>query len=358
MGWWFGRILTFELVADDAPPAVGGILFDASGGAIFTDAATTVVGYAAYGRTIRDAVQPLVDTFGVELFDDGEILRAATNSVSTLIGAEEFGNSADQQQTPRLQREQAPARSLPATLRLTYYDPARDYQTGESRAVAGEQSGAETQQDLAAALAAGAAKTLAQAVIARTWAGRDKLTLRLPPKRLAFEPGTKVTLPLSPSDWIVDQTTVDGFVVVLELHASTSAAAQIDGDSGRVAANPDIVAGPLSLELLDVPNVLGLSSAGPLVLLAASSPTAGWKSQAIAISFSGQDIATRTAGAKSRLGRAATVLASAASDLLDDLSSVDVSLEDETQWLTSCDEDGLAAGQNLALLGREVIQFA
>lgn len=351
-------ILTFELVGDDAPPAIGSILIDASAGAISSDAAATVVGYAAYGRTTRDAVQPLVDTFGVELFDDGEILREATTALSTLIGTDEFGNSADQQQTPRLQREQVPARSLPATLRLTYYDPARDYQTGEARAVAGEESGTETQQDLAAALDAGAAKALGQAVIARSWASRDKLTLRLPPKRLAIEPGTKVTLPLSPSDWVVDQVTVDGFVVVAELHASSSAAAQIAGDAGRVAPNSDVVAGPLSVALFDMPNVLGLPSTGPIEIVAASSATAGWKSQAISISFSGQDLATPTARTKSRLGRAATVLASAAADLLDDQNSVDVSLDDETQWLTSCDQDGLAAGQNLAVLGGEVIQYA
>jgi hypothetical protein len=92
--------------------------------------------------------------------------------------------------------------------------------------------------------------------------------------------------------------------------------------------------------------------------LAASSATAGWKSQAIALSFGGQEIASQTSRTKSRLGQATTVLASAAADLIDSQNSVDVSLEDEIQWLTSCDQDGLAAGQNLALLGREVVQFA
>ena len=31
MGWWFGRILTFEIEADEEPPTVGLVLSDASG---------------------------------------------------------------------------------------------------------------------------------------------------------------------------------------------------------------------------------------------------------------------------------------------------------------------------------------
>jgi hypothetical protein len=93
----------------------------------------------------------------------------------------------------RFQREQLPARSLPAALRLAYYDLDRDYQTGEARAAAGEQMGNETQQDLPVVLSAGEAKSLAQEMLARAWATRDKLTLRLPPGRVSSNPAVDLT---------------------------------------------------------------------------------------------------------------------------------------------------------------------
>jgi hypothetical protein len=64
-----------------------------------------------------------------------------------------------------------------------------------------------------------------------------------------------------------------------------------------------------------------------------------------------------TARGKSVLGSASTALAIGASDLIDDVNSVDIMLVDVSQWLTSCDDDGLAAGGNLAVLGNELIQF-
>ena len=72
--------LTFEVVADDAPPTVGQILGDAADGAIQEGGDQAVVGYAAYGMSVRSAVSPLVDTFSVDLFDDGEQLRPAATA--------------------------------------------------------------------------------------------------------------------------------------------------------------------------------------------------------------------------------------------------------------------------------------
>lgn len=348
--------LTFEVEADERPPSVGAVLGDASGGTIQSDAGQEVVGFAAYGSSIKSAVEPLVDCFGAELFDDGTVLHAAS-SLALAIDENELGNSSDNSRQPRLHREQLPVSAVPAAVRLTYYDPARDYQTGEARAVAGEQGGIETQQELPAVLSASDAKSLAQQMIARAWARRDKLTLRLPPKRLALQPGSQLRLPFSPSLWTIEKTSIDGFVVVAELRPTSPASAHIAGDPGRIVANDDTVAGPLTLALLDIPDVLGLAAAQPVLLIAASSATGAWKRWPVQISFGGQTIATHAARGKSLLGTAATVLGASGTDLIDDLNSVEVVLIDTDQWLTSCDDDALAAGDNLAVLGSELIQF-
>jgi len=205
-------------------------------------------------------------------------------------------------------------------------------------------------------LTAAVAKSLAQEMLARGWANRDKLTLRLPPNRLALEPGAGIELTLSPSQWIVEKTIIEGFVVVAQLRPAATISATVSGDGGRIVPNSDVVSGPVALALIDVPNVLG-SSNEPTVLLAASTATLGWKPRAVAISFAGQEISAVTARGKSLLGHSTTQLAAAEADLIDEQNSVEVQMIDADQWLTSCDDDALAAGENFAVLGSELIQF-
>ena len=346
--------LTFELEADYEAPAVGKVLTDVSAGAISCDGDQVISGYAAYGDSIRHAAEPLVETFGIDLFDDGTVVRSPIAAAAIGISDEELGNSADAEAAPRMRREQLSARSVPSVVRLAYYDPARDYQTGEARAFVGETGGNEAQQQLAAVLTAADAKSLAQRVLVRAWAKREKLTLHLPPNRLSLEPGTSVILAMSPSTWIVQKATLDGFVIVADLRPATSVEFSVAGDSGRIAPNSDMIAGPVSIALLDIP---GLSPNSPTLLLAASSATAGWKRALVDLSSAGQTIAVRTAARKSLLGSAVTVLPPADPSVIDTANSVDVQLIDEDQWLTSCDDTALDAGANLALMGGELIQF-
>jgi hypothetical protein len=346
--------LTFEVLADAAAPAIAAVLGDASGGAIRYEDARTLGGYAAYGKSVSSAVEPLVTGFGIDLFDDGELLRGSIAEIA--IVDDELGNSADGEVAARIQREQLAARSLPATLRLSYYEPARDYQTGEARATIGDESGAEGQRDLPAVLTAEEAKTLVQNMLARSWAERDRLTLRLPPSRLGLEPGSKVEIDLSPRRWTVTQCTVEGMVVVAELRPATGAAAPIAGDAGRALAVNDAIEGPVTMALIDAA-ALAETTSEPTVLLAASSATPGWRAKAVEARSGGQRIAARTARRKAVIGVTANVLPAADPTVVDDERTLDVTLVDPDQWLLSCDDQALDEGTNLALVGKELIQF-
>jgi hypothetical protein len=246
--------LTFEIVADDEPPTVGAVVEDAATGSIHCNMDKPLIGFAAYGRSIGNAIEPLIDGFDIKLFDDGEVLRPPSDALPIAIDESALGNSADEKPEPRYQREQLAARSVPVTLRLTYYDPARDYQTGEVRATAGESNGGEVQVDLAAVLQASDAKSLAQQMLSRQWTGRDKLTLRLPPKLVGLEPGSRLIVPFSPSRWSVEKVTIEGFVVIAELRPSNEDTIGLLADSGRIVPNSDVEAGPVMMALLDIPN--------------------------------------------------------------------------------------------------------
>ena len=93
------------------------------------------------------------------------------------------------------------------------------------------------------------------------------------------------------------------------------------------------------------------------MMIAASSPTAGWKRRNVEILAGGQRLLAETARRKTVLGSAATLLDAGDPNLVNRDASLEVVLIDEDQWLTSCDDDALAAGGNLAVLGREVLQF-
>jgi hypothetical protein len=349
--------MTIEVIADVDAPTVADVLGDAAGGAIAAGGSQTIAGYAAYGASVRTAVEPLVDCFDVRLFDDGVQLRSPSSEGAVTIGDEEFGNSADGSKAPRIQREQLPVRSVPSALRLSYYDPDRDYQAGEARAVAGEQSGTEVQQQLPAVLSASDAKGLVGQMLARQWAERDRLTLRLPPGRMALEPGSIVELELAPRRWTVDNCTLDAFVAIVELRPCYEAPEAVAADAGRIAANSDVVEAGVALALLDVPDVLGLATDRPTLLLAGSSASPGWRARSVTISGAGQALAVQTARRKSMLGQAVTALGDGSPYLIDDMNAVEVALVDADQWLTSCTDDALTQGTNLAVVGGELLQF-
>ena len=185
--------------------------------------------------------------------------------------------------------------------------------------------------------------------MARHWARRDKLTLRLPPRFMTLGPGRQIALTGSPTHWHVQRSTIDGFVAVVELQPVWRARAGLPADPGRVLPTNDIVAGELSMALVELPDLMSEKASDPTLYLAASTPSPGWKPVPVEVSCGAFLASGRTANRKAVMGQAATAL-------VDDC--VEVRLIDENQWLNSCDDLGLASGANLALLGDELIQFA
>jgi hypothetical protein len=125
--------------------------------------------------------------------------------------------------------------------------------------------------------------------------------------------------------------------------------------AGRIISDKDVALANMELALIEVPGLFENSSTAPTVMLAASSPSAVWRSSAVEVLAGGQSFGTQTASRKTTLGHSMTALAAGGS--LDTVNAVEVALIDEDQWLLSCDDEGLAQGVNLAVLGGEVLQF-
>lgn len=347
---------TFEIIADAGLVGIGAILGIVSEGVIAAETAGAVDGYAAYGSTVRTAVQPLVDLWDVPLFDDGFFLSTGS-PVSRTIAPEEMGSTAEAIPAPRMERSQEPATSLPASATLSYYDRERDYQTGVARASVDGRGTVHDQIELPAVLEASAAKALIETSLARRWAERDRLTLRLPPANLDSYPGMLLSMPADASVWRAAQVTIDGLAVVAELRPTYGVVGDVPADAGRVAASTASIPAPTSLAILELPDAGTGSMDAPVVVIAATSTAKIWRPVPLQLEIGGTASDVRSARAATIMGTALTALGPGQSAVLDLLNSVDVQLIRADDWLQSRDDDALAAGDNLAMLGRELIQF-
>lgn len=345
--------LTFEVVADDGPVPAARILSETSGGIIASTATATVDGYAAYGATVTAAVEPLVELRGISLFDGGEVLSTPAVQLVTVDEAE-TGCSAGQHEAPRFERSQVPAQNVPSAIAISYYDPARDYQTGLARASIDAGPTTSERLQLPAVLGAGAAKALVETFLGRRWAERDRLTLRLPPAYFDLRPGASVVPPDGDGAWRVHRVTIDSMAAVVELRPIFATMDILPADAGRVLPSDVLVPGATTIALVELPDDGAGTATSPILAVAAATPA---RSVPLVVQAGGADYAMRTASRPAILGTSATVLMPGQSAIFDLANSFEVELHEPNDWLESRDDDALAAGANVAALGSELIQF-
>ena len=347
--------LTFEVEADAAAVGLGRILAESSAGAIAAPGADDeVIGFAAHGSSMAAAVEPLMDAFDVELTDNGGSLVIPIAEELT-VQEHECGCTAEVEPAPRRERSQTPSQSLPAALSLKYYDPARDYQQAAARA-SQEGGGAVAEQlEVPAVLDASRAKALAEAWLARRWAERDTLRLRIPPSFLAAKPGTRIRL--GAESWRAATVTIEGFAVVAELRPQYSRLQSLPAAPGRVLSSPSAELEPTDLALFELSDDQSGSREAPVVVVAASTAASRWRAVPLDIQIGSIAFKTRSPAAAAVIGSALTVLPPGPASLFDLLNSVDVALTNPGAWLESRDDDALIAGENLAVLGAEMFQF-
>ncbi len=350
--------LTFELVADEGPAEVDAVLADASGGGIGVSAGHEVLGFAAHGSSVRQALAPLIEAFGIRLFDDGEKLRSGSNEIQ-VIAASDYGFRPGDDKRPGIERDFADARDLPQILRLGFHDPDIDYQAGEARASNGDMAGREDRHEIAAVLAAGDAKRMAEAMLARRWAERDRITLCLATKRMTLEPGMTCLLEASPERWVIEEVAIEAFATRVVLTPAIASIPVLSASSGRFAAPLDVPPADPEIVLVEAAPALAQDNDHPTLLLAASSASPAYRPHTVIINAGGQETHVATSPHKAVIGTSLDQLGGAqTSALRDDMNRVTVTMVDPTCVLLSCDDEALAAGANLALLGEEYFQFA
>lgn len=132
----------------------------------------------------------------------------------------------------------------------------------------------------------------------------------------------------------------------------------VPAEAGHGSGQPDLVHGPTTMRLIDVP--IGEPAGGrPLLFVAAAGSEPGWRKAALLASFDGGAnwIDAGVTAAPATMGSAIDALQAGQALLFDDLGAVEIELLSGTMILENASDEALIAGANLALLGDELIQF-
>lgn len=343
--------LSFEIEADNGPVPIGTIAQELSGGTIAGGETPSLFGYAASGDSVRGAVQPLADLASLILVDGGEGTFLSGPSAEPVTLERRAA-------TREAEIARRAAGSVAGEVTLTHYEPARDHQSGLQRAFRDGPHGRSETLGVAAAFDADQAKSFAEGRLSSLWAARSSAKVRLAWRHMTLKPGAVVTLEAAPGLWLVDRWMLGPMTVDLDLRRLPDhAALAMPASPGRPMAELDRVHGPTVLRLLDLPMSGGAQGASLFALAAGASP--GWRRALLTASFDGgaswSDIGATAEPAI--IGTASGILAAAPSTLIDDVNVLEVDLLHAGMWLEGRSDAALAAGDNLAVVGSELVQF-
>ena len=350
--------LSFELIAEDAPISAGRILTELGGGAIRAECPEPLIGYAADGATLRSAIEPLVHLFGLAIWDDGAQLRL-TQEATVPFDADALGAAPGTKGGPILAREALARASQPGTVRIGYADVARDHQL--STQTANLMTGALAEQiNLPAATDAATAQYWAWQALMTTRARTSRARISLPWSALPLLGGGMIRLPGAPILWRITSLTFEAMRLDLTLMPHSPApTARTAADAGRGVAEADAIHGPTHLIVFELPWLEPGLAPRPQIAVAAAGREPGWRRAALMQSndAGASWIEIGETAAPAVMGKCVTQFEPVCADLFDRRSTLVVELLQDEMALFSADEDGLLAGRNLMLVGRELIQF-
>jgi hypothetical protein len=345
--------LTFELIADAGAVHAGTVMAEASGGAVLADAPLLELGGFSGQGAVRDTVAMLAEAAGAWFAPgvEGVTVRSLAGPVQAIVdaGAGDGG---------RRMRAVRPIEAVPRVLSVAHYDPARDYQTGVQEARRPGAGRAERRVEIPAALDAGSARTVAEALLARTEATRVRRTVTLDIGAAGIAPGDVVSIAGEGGTWRVASAELAEAVVTLELTPLVPAPLARTADPGRALGAPDLAIGQTVIAAFELPPLDGTAAGAPRVVVAAAGTGAGWRRAALLTSLDG---ASWRAGGMTALpaviGAVAEPPGAGPETLVDLANSVEVDLLHPGMALTGADDGALDGGANLAMVGGELLQF-
>jgi hypothetical protein len=286
---------------------------------------------------------------------DGRVKTRPASDPIALMNSE-LGCGTDGEKRPSIQRVRMAAAKLPASLLLTYYDPQRDYQSGQMRASSGGGGVCDEKIELPAVLTADQAKQWVEEAIARRWLAATSVRLSLPPSRIGLQPGDDIQLPGSSELSTVRSAAIEAMAVIIEAEAATAPISPLPADPGRAVPDPDVPVGRSEIVMFELP-AMGVTPESVARAFVAASNMGRWKPIPVELQLGAEQLPPITIKRRAVLGQAETVLEGRSPPMLDELSSVTIRIANGEQLLLNADAEALVAGANLAIVGDELIQY-
>lgn len=341
-----------------------------------------MLGYAAAGRRVRDALDPLivVDKLRMVTRTDGVHLARSDQlgAAQDLILAQHSapmrpsGQSHEPVPIPPAasanflvtdhitERRRVPLSSLPRVIMLRHYEPERDYQLGQQRVPVAQGGMREQHIDLPAVVTANQARAQAHRLAIDVSDGREMLSLTSDFSALSLSVGGLVRGVGLEGSWRLAQRKITGSEVVLDLVSHRPLALTLeDTAAGTAVLAPDYEAGAGRVVVFDLPPLgeVARSTARRLIVGAGEGP--GWRGADLWLSSGAEQesIALGILRPARALGRLEETLGGGDSLVFDEANSALVRLSNNHMTLVSAEDSALAARDNLAVIDDEIIQF-
>ncbi len=353
--------LSFEVFTDETDVTVGSILDAIVPAGIAANCPTLVGGFAALGDSARGVAETLGLAVVLNGYDDGQALVISESGDDFgPLDISDLGATANPTKNQKTTLERAARSRASQSQSVRYYDGARDYQDGLQRESLGEGPVQHHHIDFPATLSALQAKTLARRVATERLTNRLSAKISLPWKYLPIRPGHILSLPDLAGSWRVAAVALDSMTLQVDLvrHGALPILPSLS-NPGQSISQPDLLHGPTSLAVIDLPMLGNGIATESQVAVVAAGISVGWKRAALLTSVdagqSWQEAGSTALGGV--IGTIAVPLPLGPSTIFDGRNTIHVETLNDAMSLTSETENGLLAGRNLALVGAELVQF-
>jgi hypothetical protein len=355
--------LTFEVIADDTAVSMDTLLEPLPERPAVARPLAGLQGFSNEGGPLSqtlasiDQLYPLACDAGGDRLAIGAADEVAAE-IPTLPEAA-AGNDGESfaAATGQVRRRQAEASEIPDALR--YYDVSRDFQPGLQRADGRARPGRSRVLEFPGALEASKARSLTNAAAARASSARETTAWRMAELDPKIAPGKAVRLPGRDGTWLVESWEWRDHGIELELRRlPRGPARQPASDPGDALTPPDVQATPTVLVAYELPWDGTGSPDGRMTYAAASSASSGWRGAALYDVEGAELVPIGSSGrGRSIVGSTVMSLAASSASLFDRQAAIEVDLVAPHFVLDSTDMAGITAGENMALVGAEVLQF-
>jgi|TARA_Y100000296_G_scaffold18841_1_gene22468 hypothetical protein len=354
--------LTFEVIGSAEDVALGPLIADLTAAGV-PEGDGSVTGWSLPSESRRDAVQAIAAGFPVSLVEQDGKLRTiwrenARGPVSFIPESALLPRDASDMRAFERQRT-APTSGA---LALRYYDPERDYQPGLRRS-GSSGSGRAQQIDVPAVMTAARAQQRVEQLVQLDRDGLERLHLRVTLFDPALQPGRIVTVEGVAGHWRVQhwQWRAEGIDLALVSLRTRPSPLAAGSDPGRSVNTPDAAIGATVLALFDLPSPMDRPMNHPHIAIAVAGASAGWRGATVytreADGSTGEPLDFLRVGAT--MGEVLVPPTHGTALLRDDRASITVRLvRDGPLVLANADDDALASGANMAMVGAELLQFA